>query len=113
MIHLSEASQAGSIVKACLVGSSPTRGGRLVADARDQQPFEPWEWGLRVVHPGHFCASFHVGHARRIRPVFNYRNTDLEDQIKTNKKKVKTRYIYQFEIESLRQIDKSHDYSTI
>ena len=29
-----------------LAGSSPTRGGRLVADARDQQPFEPGEWGL-------------------------------------------------------------------
>jgi len=29
-----------------LAGSSPTREGRLVADARDQQPFEPGEWGL-------------------------------------------------------------------
>ena len=27
--------------------------------------------------------SLHVGHARRIRPVFNYRITDLEAQIKT------------------------------
>ena len=29
-----------------VAGSSPTRGGKLVADARDQQPFEPREWGL-------------------------------------------------------------------
>ena len=42
----------GSIGKALillfwrLVGSSPTRGGRLVADACDQQAFEPGEWGL-------------------------------------------------------------------
>ena len=50
------------------------QGGRLVADARDQQPFEPGEWGLRV-----------VGHARSIRPVFDYRITDVEAEIKTNK----------------------------
>ena len=42
----------GSIGKALillfrrLAASSPTRGGRLIADARDQQPFEPGEWGL-------------------------------------------------------------------
>ena len=29
-----------------LAGSSPTQGGRLVAVTRDQQPFEPGEWGL-------------------------------------------------------------------
>ena len=29
-------------------GSSLTWGGRRVADARDQQPFEPGEWGPRV-----------------------------------------------------------------
>ena len=29
-----------------LAGLSPTQVGRLVADARDQQPFEPGEWGL-------------------------------------------------------------------
>ena len=29
-----------------LAGSSPTRGGRLVTDARDQQPFTSGEWGL-------------------------------------------------------------------
>ena len=68
-----------------LAGSSPTRGGRLFADARNQQPFEPGEWGMRVVLSGHFCASLHVGHARRIRPVFNYRITDMEAKIKTNK----------------------------
>ena len=49
---------------ASFAGSSPTQGGRLVADAHDQQPFEPG-WGLRVVLSGHFCASLHVGHARR------------------------------------------------
>ena len=26
----------------------------------------------------HFCASLHVGHARKIRPVLKYRITDLE-----------------------------------
>ena len=62
---------------------SPTFGGRLVADALDQQPFEPWEWVLRVVLSGHFCVSLHLGHARRIRLVFDYRITDLEAQIKT------------------------------
>ena len=42
----------GSIGKASiflfwrLAGSSLTRGGKLVADARDQQLFEPGEWGL-------------------------------------------------------------------
>ena len=42
--------------------------------------------GLRVVLSGHFCANLHVGHARRIRPIFDYRITDLEAQIKkTNK----------------------------
>ena len=41
-------------------GSSPTQGGRLVEDACDQQPFEPGEWGLRIVLSGHFCASPHV-----------------------------------------------------
>ena len=51
-------------------------GGTLVTDARDQQPFEPEEF-----ETGHFCASLHVGHARR--KVFDYRITDLEAQIKT------------------------------
>ena len=47
--YLLKASPGGSIGKASillfrrLAGSSPTRGGRLVADARDQQPFEPGE----------------------------------------------------------------------
>ena len=92
----------GSIGKASILlfrrraGSSPTRGGRLVADARDQQPFEPGEWGLRVVLSGHFCASLHVGHARRIRPVFNYRITDLEAQIKTNKQTISLKNVVMF-----------------
>ena len=41
--------------------------------------------GLRVVLSGHFCASPDVGHAKRIRLVFDYRITDLEAQIKTKK----------------------------
>ena len=41
--------------------------------------------GLRVVLSGCFCTSLHVGQARRIRLVFDYRITDLEAQIKTNK----------------------------
>ena len=40
-------------------------GRKLVADAWDQQPFEPGEWGLRVVLSGYFYASHHVGHERR------------------------------------------------
>ena len=56
-------------------GSSPTREGKLVADAHYQQTFEPGEWGLRVVLSGHFCASLNVGHARSIKPVFDYRIT--------------------------------------
>jgi len=65
-----------------LVGLSSTRGGRRVADARDQQPFERGNRGLRVILSGHFCESLHVGHARRIRLVFDYRITYLEAQIK-------------------------------
>ena len=42
-----------------------TQRGKLVADAHDQQPFEPEEWGLKVILSGHFCVSLHVGHARR------------------------------------------------
>ena len=47
----------------CRFKSHP--GGRLVADARNQQPFEPGKWGLRVVLSGHFCISPIVEHARR------------------------------------------------
>ena len=43
-------------------------------------PLSPGERGLRVV------ARPHVGHERRIVPVFNYRITDLEAQIKTKQK---------------------------
>jgi len=32
-----------------------------------------------------FLCSLHVGHARKSSPVFIYRITDLEAQIKTNK----------------------------
>ena len=37
-----------------LAGSSPTRGGRLVAKARDQQPFALREWGLESCSLGAF-----------------------------------------------------------
>ena len=53
-----------------------------MADA-DQQHFEHREWGLKVFLLGHFSMCPHVGHTRRIRPVFPYRITDLEAQIKT------------------------------
>ena len=52
MNHILKAFLGGSIGKASmllfrrLAGSSSTRGGRLVADARNQQPFAPGEWGL-------------------------------------------------------------------
>ena len=61
------------------------RGGRLVADARDQQPFELGEWGLRVVLSGHFCTSLHVGHARRKQAGIKLQKYLPEAQIKTNK----------------------------
>ena len=48
--------------------------------------FEPRVWILRVVLSGHFCMSLHVGHARNIRLVFDYRITDVEAQIETNKR---------------------------
>ena len=48
-------------------------------------PLSPGNGDLRVVLSGHFCVSLHVGHARSIRPVFDYRITGLEGQIKTNK----------------------------
>ena len=45
----------GSSGNALIIGAglSPTRGGRLVAGAHDQQPFDPGEWGMRVVLSGH------------------------------------------------------------
>ena len=75
---------------ASFAGSSTTWGGtgRLVADAIDQQLFEPGEWGLRDVLSGYFCANPHVGHAGGIRPVLDYRITNLEAQIKKNKQNV-------------------------
>ena len=57
--------------KASFAGSSPSWEGRLVANAQDQQPFEPGEWGLRVVLSGHFCASLHIGHARKTKSKTN------------------------------------------
>ena len=48
-------------------------------------PLSPGNGDLRVVLSGHFCASLHVGHARSIKPVFGYRITGVEAQIKTNK----------------------------
>ena len=50
-------------------------------------PLSPGNGDLRVVLSGHFCVSLHVRHARRIRPIFNYRIsiTDLEAKIKTIK----------------------------
>ena len=55
-----------------------TWGRKLVADVSDQQPFEPGEWGSHsemITLLGHLWASLHVRHARRSRPVLNYRNT--------------------------------------
>jgi len=46
-------------------------------------PLSPGNGDLRVVLSGHFCASLHVGHARNIKPVFDYRITSVEAQIKT------------------------------
>ena len=62
-----------------------TREGRLVADAQDQQPFEPGEWGLRVVLSEHFCASLHVGHARKKQAGIKVQEYLPKAQIKTNK----------------------------
>ena len=50
-------------------------------------PLSPGNGDLRVILSGHFCASLHVGHTRSIRPVFDYRITGVEAQIKTNKLK--------------------------
>ena len=49
-------------------------------------PLSPGNGDLRVVLSGHFCASLHVEQARSIRPVFDYRITGVEAQIKTKKK---------------------------
>ena len=46
-------------------------------------PLSPGNRGLKVVLSRHFCASLHVGHARSIRPVFDYRITGVEAEIKT------------------------------
>ena len=44
----------------------------------DQQPFEPRGMGTEsemITPSGHLCASLHVEHARRSRPVLNYKIT--------------------------------------
>ena len=51
-------------------------------------PLSPGNGDLRGVLSGHFCASLHVGHARSIRPVFDYRITVVVGQIKN---KIKTK----------------------
>ena len=67
-----------------LCGFKPARDRTLIADARNQKPFEPGEWGLRVGLSWHFCAIIHVGHARGSRPVLAYRNISRNpDQNKT------------------------------
>ena len=60
-------------------------------------PLSPGNGDLRAVLSGHLCASLHVGHARRIRPVFDYRITDLEAHIKTNKNKIATAFREKYE----------------
>ena len=54
-------------------------------------PLCPGNGDLRVVLSGHLWAGLHVGHARSIRPVFDYRITGVEAQIKTKKKQ----YVHQ------------------
>jgi len=72
--RLDKCVKAPSLSYGNLRGFKPTRGRKLIANACNLKPFEPGEWGLRVVLSGHFCASFLVGHARRSRPALNYRN---------------------------------------
>ena len=45
---LTELVKAPSLLYESLSQFEPTWGGNLVADVRNQQPFEPREWGLRV-----------------------------------------------------------------
>ena len=59
------------------------RGGKLVADVHDQQPFEPVEWGLRVVLSEHFCVSLHVGHAKMKQDGIKVQEYLPEAKIKT------------------------------
>ena len=85
---LADSIKASSLLYDYLRRFEPTRRGKLVTDARDQQPFEPVEWGLRVVLSGHFCASLYVGQARRKQAGIELQEYLLEAQIKTNKIKL-------------------------
>ena len=79
----------GSIGKALkvlfrhLAGSSPTWGGRLVADARDQQPFEPGEWGLENGSLRAFLREPPCRTCKKHPASIGYRITGVEAQIKT------------------------------
>ena len=58
------------------------RGGRLVAYARDQQPFEAGEKGIESCSLRAFLREPPCGTCKKDQ---DYRITDLEAQIKTNK----------------------------
>ena len=82
---LAECVKAPYILYGNLRRFEPTQGGKLIANACNQKPFEPREWGLKVVLSLHFCAILHVGHAKRTRPLLTCRNTSgSPDQNKTN-----------------------------
>ena len=69
-----------------VAGSSPGRNASLKMHAISN-PLSLGNGDLRVVVSGHFCASLQVGHARSNRPVFDYRITGVEAQIKTKQNK--------------------------
>ena len=54
-------------------------------DARPRNLLGPGNRGLSVVLSGHFCASPHVGHARRKQAGIKLQEYLPEVQIKTNK----------------------------
>ena len=68
-MHL-EASRLSEVVSA--LGSQPSDPGSIsgCTDSSTES--------VTITLSRHFCASLHVGHARRIRPVLKYRITDLE-----------------------------------
>ena len=49
-------------------------GGKLIIDVCNQKPLHQ---GMVTVLSWHFCASVHVGHARRSRPILDYRITSV------------------------------------
>ena len=59
-------------------------------------PLSPGNGDLRGVISGHFCASLHVGHARSIRPVFDYRIMGVEAQIKTKTKQISWNHFFYY-----------------